>query len=74
MDESTLSITGLLFLGIGLLLVGLRRAASRKAAALYRKLVIDIAEEQYAKQFAFVGVLFIILGFIAVTDMSGSIF
>lgn len=74
MDESTLSITGMLFLGIGLLLIGLRRSAGRKAAEIYRKFGVDVAEEQYAKQFGFVGILFIILGFIAVTDMSGSIF
>jgi hypothetical protein len=53
----------------GTLLVLVRSAAGRKAAALYRKLRIEVPEELYAKQFAFVGILMIIFGFLVSTGM-----
>jgi hypothetical protein len=69
MNEAGGLIAGLLFLFIGFLSIKFRVAAGKKAAVWYRKLGIDIREELYAKQFFFIGVLFIIVGFLAATDL-----
>lgn len=69
MNEAGGLIAGLLFLLIGFLSIKFRVVAGKKAAVWYRKLGIDIGEELYAKQFFFIGVLFIIVGFLAATNL-----
>jgi hypothetical protein len=69
MDDERGSLLALGLLLLGFLLIGTRNAASRKLAALYRKMGIDVPVEQYAKQFLFVAVLLIIFGFLAATGL-----
>jgi hypothetical protein len=56
-----------LLFAIGLLLIGF--LLSRKLADLYRKLCIDVPLELYGKQFVFVAVVVIILGFLVGTGL-----
>jgi hypothetical protein len=54
---------------IGFLLIRTRAMLSRKLADLYRKLCIDVPLELYGKQFVFVAVVVIILGFLVGTGL-----
>jgi len=60
---------GILFILLGLGLVRARTSISRKAAAFYQKLGISVPPDRYARQFAFVGVLMVVIGFLTITGM-----
>lgn len=61
---------GFMFMLIGVALIKLRHRAASKAAILYKKIGIDVPEQLYTKQFYFIGVLFIIFGFLAGTGLT----
>ena len=63
------TVFGLLFIISGVLLVKFRVPIGQKSAILYQKLGIDIPESTYAKQFAFIGVLMMIVGFLGATGL-----
>jgi hypothetical protein len=69
MEKASGLIAGLLFLLIGFLSIKFREAAGKKAAFWYRKIGVDVSETLYAKQFFFIGVLFIIIGFLAAAGL-----
>ncbi|HEC12349.1 MAG TPA: hypothetical protein ENI80_03725 [Acidiferrobacteraceae bacterium] len=54
---------------LGLLMVLNRATLGRWASSLYRRLGVDVPNELYAKQFMFVGVLLVVLGFLLATGL-----
>lgn len=60
---------GLIFIIIGVLFIKFRSPIGQKAAVIYQKLGIEIPEELYEKQFAFIGVLMMIVGFLGATGL-----
>lgn len=73
MDEDTRTLIAFGLLILGLLLMGLRHVLSRRLAALYRRVGIDVPEATYIKQFLFVGVLLLILGFLTASGLISSL-
>lgn len=69
MENLTGTTFGLIFIIIGFLLIKFRSPIGQKAAVLYQKLGIEIAEEMYEKQFAFIGVLMMVVGFLGATGL-----
>ena len=41
----------------------------QRAAILYKKIGVDVPEDLYTKQFAFIGVLLMIVGFLGATGL-----
>jgi len=58
-----------LILAAGLGLVMGRHRLARRAVRLYRRLGLDIPEDKYARQFYFIGILTMVLGFFVATDL-----
>jgi hypothetical protein len=69
MDEETRTVVAIGLLVLGLLLIGCRHVIGRGLAGLYRRIGIDVPEATYLKQFLFVGVLLIILGFLTASGL-----
>lgn len=69
MENVTGTTFGFIFIICGFLLIKFRTPIGGKAAILYQKLGIEIAEEMYQKQFVFIGVLMMIVGFLGVTGL-----
>jgi len=69
MENMTGTVFGLLFIILGVLFVKFRAPIGQKAAVLYQQLGIEIPEELYKKQFAFIGVLMMVVGFLAATGL-----
>jgi len=67
MDKTT--VLGILFILLGVVLVLVRIPVSRKAAAYYQKLGISVPPDRYARQFAFIGVLMVVVGFLTITSL-----
>lgn len=63
------TVFGLLFIILGVVCIKFRAPIGHKAAVIYQKLGIDISEELYQKQFAFIGVLMMIVGFLGATGL-----
>lgn len=59
--------TGIVIFLLGIVLIRLRHVISRHMAKWYRKIGIDVPEDKYAKQFAFVGLIISVLGFLVAT-------
>lgn len=69
MENVTGTIFGLIFIIVGVALIKFRSPIGQKAATIYQKLGIDIPEPLYEKQFAFIGVLMMIVGFLGATGL-----
>jgi hypothetical protein len=69
MDESTRLWMGAGFLLAGTLLIRLRMLLVPWLTGLYQKLGIDVPQEQYARQFFFIGVLVILFGILIATNL-----
>ena len=67
------SLLGMAFMVLGAILIAVRASASRKSANLYRRWGIEVPEDKYAKQFVFIGLLLIILGFLISTGLMNQI-
>ncbi len=64
MDDYDGLFIGFIIFGVGFLMIKSKDLLGRKAAGLYRKIGIDVPDQLYAKQFFFIGVLSVILGFV----------
>ncbi len=69
MTDTSTVVIGLVCVALGVVLILAREGAGRHAAALYRKIGIDVPGHQYARQFRFIGVLLIVLGALVVTGL-----
>jgi hypothetical protein len=69
MEESGNDLLGLVFLVVGFVFIKKKVVLGQKASVLYRKIGVDVPEDLYAKQFVFIGVLLIVVGFLAATGM-----
>ena len=63
------SIVSLLFIVLGVVVIKLRVPIGQRAAILYKKIGVDVPEDLYTKQFAFIGVLLMIVGFLGATGL-----
>ena len=63
------SIVSLLFIILGVVVIKLRVPIGQRAAILYKKIGVDVPEDLYTKQFAFIGVLLMIVGFLGATGL-----
>ncbi len=66
-ENRILLAIGLFFLGF--LLIGGRYTMGPRLAELYRKFGIDVPDDLYMKQFVFVGVLLMVLGFLTASGL-----
>jgi hypothetical protein len=69
MNITTGTFVSLLFIILGVVLIKLRDPIGKKASALYKKIGIEVPEEIYSKQFAFVGVMLMLIGFLGATGL-----
>jgi len=69
MDSTAGTIVSFLFIILGVVLIKLRTPIGHKASEFYKKFGIEVPEDQYTKQFAFVGVLLMIVGFLGATGL-----
>ncbi|GMR07035.1 MAG: hypothetical protein BMS9Abin26_0037 [Gammaproteobacteria bacterium] len=69
MDTSSEWGAGLALIVLGVMLIRLRHGISLYVMTWYRKIGIDIPEDKYAKQFVFIGVILMVLGFLAATGL-----
>ncbi|MGD8571722.1 MAG: hypothetical protein PVG89_17435 [Gammaproteobacteria bacterium] len=69
MTLSGATLISLLFIILGVALVKMRKSVGEKAAIWYKKLGIEVPEELYTKQFAFIGVMLMIVGFLGATGL-----
>jgi hypothetical protein len=67
MDNVLGLMAGLVFLVLGFLSIKFRHGAAQKTCQWYKKIGVEIPETLYAKQFFFVGILLIIVGFLSAT-------
>ena len=67
--ETQTSLIGLLFIVSGVVLIKFRTLIGRRAATLYKKMGIEVPDEQYIKQFVFIGILLMIIGFLGASGL-----
>ncbi len=60
---------GIIIFVLGFMLVRLRHGFSRYMVTLYQKIGVDVPEDKYAKQFAFVGIITSVLGILVATGL-----
>ncbi|WP_455202161.1 hypothetical protein [Kaarinaea lacus] len=54
-------------------MIKLRAPIGQKAAELYKKIGIEVPDELYTKQFMFIGILLMIVGFLGATGLLSQI-
>ena len=57
--------SGIAFIVLGIILIWQRRGICRYLVAWYRKIGIEVPEDKYTKQFVFIGMIIVVLGFLA---------
>lgn len=65
----SLSFLGMAFIVLGVLLIAVRTAAARKMTTLYKRLGVEIPADRYVKQFVFIGIVLIVIGFLVTTGL-----
>lgn len=69
MDIASETVTGVVLIVLGVALIRLRRGVSQYMVTWYRKIGVDVPEDKYARQFVFVGVMMMVLGFLVASDL-----
>ena len=69
METQASSFISLLFIVLGVIFIKFRFPIGRKAAIVYKKIGIEVPEDLYAKQFVFIGILLMIVGFLGATGL-----
>ena len=69
MESTSGTLISLMFIVLGVAVIKLRAPIGHKASAFYKKFGIEVPEDLYAKQFAFVGVLLMVVGFLGATGL-----
>lgn len=69
MDVNSELGAGIVLIAAGVALILLRRVLSQYLLRLYQKIGIEVPEEKYAQQFAFVGIIVMVLGFLMATGL-----
>lgn len=54
---------------LGALLISVRSAAARRMATLYKRWGVEVPADRYVKQFVFIGIVFIVVGFLVTTGL-----
>ncbi len=73
MDNSSSTFISLIFIILGVVMIKLRAPIGQKAAELYKKIGIEVPDELYTKQFMFIGILLMIVGFLGATGLLSQI-
>lgn len=66
---TSLSFLGMAFMVLGAFLISFRAFAARKMTALYKRWGVEVPEDRYLKQFVFIGIVLIIVGFLVTTGL-----
>lgn len=61
------------FIILGVVLIKFKTPVGTKAANIYKKIGIDVPASLYTKQFVFIGVLLMIVGFLGATGLLNTI-
>jgi hypothetical protein len=61
--------SGVALIVFGIILIQLRKGISQYMVKLYLNMGIDIPEDKYSKQFVFIGILFVALGFLVASGL-----
>ncbi|MGD8566717.1 MAG: hypothetical protein PVJ39_01335 [Gammaproteobacteria bacterium] len=69
MNITTGTLVSLLFIILGVILIKLRNPIGKKAVTWYKKVGIEVPEDIYIKQFVFVGVMLMLIGFLGATGL-----
>lgn len=69
MDSEVDIFVGLIFILVGMAFIKKKTQIGRKAAVVYKKFGLEVPEDLYSAQFFFIGVLLIIVGFLAVSGL-----
>ncbi|WP_455222579.1 hypothetical protein [Kaarinaea lacus] len=69
MENVLNTILYFLFIIVGVILIKFKTPVGHKAAELYKKIGIEVPHVLYEKQFVFIGVLFMIVGFLGATGL-----
>jgi len=69
MDISSELGSGVALIVFGIILIQLRIGISRHMVKIYQNFGIDVPEDKYAKQFVFIGILFVVLGFLVASGL-----
>jgi hypothetical protein len=69
MDITSELSSGVGLIIFGIILIQLRRGISQLMVTLYQNIGIDVPEEKYTKQFVFIGILFVVLGFMVASGL-----
>lgn len=62
-------LIGFVFIIAGVLLIRFRMVLAPGAAKLYQKLGFDVPHDLYARQFTFIGIMMMLIGFLTVTRL-----
>ncbi len=54
---------------LGAFLIGARATAAGKLTALYKRWGVEVPKERYVKQFVFIGLVLIAVGFLVITGL-----
>jgi hypothetical protein len=65
----SLAFVGIAFMVLGAFLISGRAAAARRMTALYKRWGVEVPEDRYVKQFVFIGVVLIAVGFLVTTGL-----
>ncbi len=65
----SLTFLGMAFIALGAFLITVRAGAARKMTTLYKKWGVEVPEDRYLKQFVFIGVVLIVVGFLVTTGL-----
>jgi hypothetical protein len=69
MDNILNTTSYFIFIVLGVVLIKFKAPVSHKAASFYKKFGIEVPELLYEKQFVFIGVLLMIVGFLGATGL-----
>jgi len=69
MNESNPMLISAIAIIAGVLMIFFKEKLGRSATRLYRRIGVEVPQQLYTKQFAFVGILLMILGFLMGTGL-----
>jgi len=73
MNESNPLVIGAIAIIAGILVILFKEKLGRGATRLYKRMGIEVPQQLYAKQFGFIGILLMLLGFLIGTGLLDAI-
>jgi len=69
MNESNPLVLSAIAIIAGVLMILFKETLGRGATRLYKRMGVEVPQQLYTKQFVFIGVLFMLLGFLTGTGL-----